>query len=275
VTEESVGNGVTTVRQFDRSDERLRRIAAQGHDGTQILNLALEYDLIGNLKSRLETIGRKKETFEYDEINRLVAMVSTSSGRSKYKYDTAGRLIFKSGVGVYHYADSDLAPPENDDQPSANAQRYARPLHSVLRTAPENDDQPSANAQRYARPLHAVLRTTQGHGDKHYKYDLNGNMISSSLGHFDYTSDNHLSLLYLDEQKWSKFDYVLRATAFANFRETVSSRKRPYTSGSLRRLSITHSLQMQITSTPTSSAALPGLRAAATTSAMVRGSLLS
>jgi YD repeat-containing protein len=250
VTEESVGNGVTTVRQFDRSDERLRRIAAQGHDGTQILNLALEYDLIGNLKSRLETIGRKKETFEYDEINRLVAMVSISSGRSKYKYDTAGRLIFKSGVGVYHYADSDLAPPENDDQPSANAQRYARPLH-------------------------AVLRTTQGHGDKHYKYDLNGNMISSSLGHFDYTSDNHLSLLYLDEQKWSKFDYVLRATAFANFRETVSSRKRPYTSGSLRRLSITHSLQMQITSTPTSSAALPGLRAAATTSAMVRGSLLS
>jgi YD repeat-containing protein len=157
VTEESVGNGVTTVRQFDRSDERLRRIAAQGHDGTQILNLALEYDLIGNLKSRLETIGRKKETFEYDEINRLVAMVSTSSGLTKYKYDTAGRLIFKSGVGVYHYADSDLAPPENDDQPSANAQRYARPLHSVLRTAPENDDQPSANAQRYARPCTPFL----------------------------------------------------------------------------------------------------------------------
>src|SRR5205085_2444786 len=50
-----------------------------------------------------------------------------------------------------------------------------------------------------------------------YKYDLNGNMISSAAGHFEYTSDNHLRLLYLDQAKWSKFDYGPSGRRFRQF----------------------------------------------------------
>ncbi len=45
-------------------------------------------------------------------------------------------------------------------------------------------------------------------------------MTSSREGHFDYTSDNHLQLLYLDEQKWARFDYGPDGNRFRQFSRT-------------------------------------------------------
>jgi hypothetical protein len=59
VTEERFGNGVTTVKKYDPTDERLRHIDASGN-GERVLDLDLDYDLIGNLKTRLEKLERKK-----------------------------------------------------------------------------------------------------------------------------------------------------------------------------------------------------------------------
>lgn len=172
VTAETFGNGVTTVKQYDRSDERIRNIAAKGADGERVMDLTLDYDPIGNLRSREEAEEHKKESFEYDALNRLVALVSVDSGRSEYKYDAAGRFTFKAGIGDYHYADH---PGEIDGQ--------------------------------YFKPFHGVQATNYGKFAGHYKYDLNGNMVSAPEGHIEYTSDNHHKLIYFDEAKWSRFDY--------------------------------------------------------------------
>jgi YD repeat-containing protein len=181
VTEESFGNGATTIKKYDPTDERLQHIDARER-GERILDLELGYDPVGNLKTRTEKVDRKRETFEYDEINRLVAWVSVDNGRSEYRYDAAGRITYKAGVGDYHYA-----------------------------------NRVGVTDSSFGVPFHAVSRTNYGQYEQHYRYDLDGNLISSREGHFDYTSDNHLKLLYLDEQKWMRFDYGPSGDRFRQF----------------------------------------------------------
>jgi RHS repeat-associated protein len=180
VTEESFGNGVATIKRFDHSDERVRQIQSSERSGKRFLDLMLEYDLAGNLKSRKEAVEGKNERFEYDQINRLVAQVSAGSGRSEYRYDAAGRMTFKSDVGDYHYGVQGEAGHGTD------------PI-----------------------PFHAVTATSGN--ETPYKHDLNGNLVSWRAGHFDYTADNHARLMYLDEARWSRFDYGPSGNRFRQF----------------------------------------------------------
>jgi YD repeat-containing protein len=122
----------------------------------------------------LKNLKKRKETFNYDEINRLTASGSVESGRSEYRYDQAGRIKYKGGVGDYSYVYTDRTF-------SSRCETRFPPAVGKL--------------------FHAVKNASHGSYDDDYCYDLDGNLISSSAGHFDYTSDNHLKLLYLDEQK--------------------------------------------------------------------------
>ena len=182
VTKEEYGNGVVTTRVFDPSDERLRRIRAAGDRGSRVLDLSLNYDLIGNLTQRSERIERKKETFRYDELNRLVTVVSASAGRSVFKYDAAGRMTYKSGVGTFTYP-----------------------------------DQQGQVEGELSKPYHAVLRTSHRRGGSGYKYDLNGNMVKAPGVRYEYTSDNDLKLVYHDADKWERFDYGPSGDRFRQF----------------------------------------------------------
>ena len=71
------------------------------------------------------------------------------------------------------------------------------------------------------KPFHAVKSASHGSYDDDYCYGLDGSLISSSVWHFDYPSDNHLKLLYLDEQKWARFDYGPSGNRFRQFLESV------------------------------------------------------
>jgi hypothetical protein len=51
---------VTTVKKYGPTGERLRHIDASGN-GEQMLDLDLDYDIIGNPKTRTEKLERKKE----------------------------------------------------------------------------------------------------------------------------------------------------------------------------------------------------------------------
>jgi YD repeat-containing protein len=161
-----------------------------------VLDLDLDYDLIGNLKTRTEKLERKKETFNYDEINRLTASVSVESGRSEYRYEAAGRIKYKGGVDDYSYVYTD----------------------STFSSRCETGFPPAVG-----KPFHAVKSAIQGSYDDDYCYDLDRNLISSSAGRFDYTSDNHLKLLYLDEQKWARFDYGPSGDRFRQFSRVGSA----------------------------------------------------
>jgi RHS repeat-associated protein len=179
VTDETFGNGVRTLKHYDPSDERIRSVAASGKYGKQVIDLRLDYDLIGNLKSRREIVDRKSETFSYDRLNRLAGEVSSYNGNATYTYDAAGRFTFKTGVGHYEYAKH---PGEIDGS--------------------------------YFKPFHGLVGTDQG---RFAKYDLDGNLVSAPEGHFEYTADNQVALVYLDQAKWSRFDYGPSGDRFRQF----------------------------------------------------------
>jgi RHS repeat-associated protein len=179
VTDEMFGNGVTTSKSYDPVDERIQEIAANGKHGEKVVDLTLKYDLIGNLKSRSESVDRKSETFSYDDLNRLVVLDSSDNGRSKYEYDAAGRFTFKSGVGRYFY-----------------------------------DENPGGIDGPYFKPFHGLVGSDHG---RFAKYDLNGNLVSGPEGHFEYTADNQVALVYLDEAKWARFDYGPSGDRFRQF----------------------------------------------------------
>ena len=182
LTDETYGNGVSTIKHYDPTDERIRSISAKGDGGAQILDLAVDYDLLGNLKSRNEAVERKKESFGYDALNRLVTLISVDTGRSDYRYDAAGRFTYKAGIGDYHYA-----------------------------------DHPGQIDGGEFKPFHGVLGTNYGKWAGKYRYDLNGNMISAPQGHLDYTADDKLKLIYLDQAHWARFDYGPGGDRFRQF----------------------------------------------------------
>ncbi|TBA07730.1 lipid II-degrading bacteriocin [Rhizobium ruizarguesonis] len=170
VTKEEFGNGVVTTKRYRQEDQRLDQISAVNGEGKRVLDLALDYDLIGNLTSRSEA-GRK-ETFSYDVLNRLSKASKANGGVGKFTYDAAGRMTYKSGVGAFTYAEA---------QGGGQGDAF--------------------------QPYHAVLRTGEGGGAQSYQYDANGNMRASPGAAYGYTSDNRLKLAYHDSFKWMRFDY--------------------------------------------------------------------
>lgn len=123
VTEDTVGNGVTTTRDFYHQNGRISRIAAKGTFQIHDLNYR-EYDRAGNLVSRDSTYKSHwsggytfNESFSYDAIDRLIkrdlaANTSPNSeinGDFNYVYDGFGNFKTKSNVGTYHYTDASRA----------------------------------------------------------------------------------------------------------------------------------------------------------------------
>jgi RHS repeat-associated protein len=185
VEQEWFGNGVTTTKKYDPVNQRLHQISAAGSSGNGVLDLSLEYDVIGNLKSRSERVDHKRESFDYDEINRLVAFVSHGE-KEEYRYDAAGRFRYKAGVGHFQYADTDGAAEAGEGRQNGH-------------------------------PFHGVTATVHHGHTHHYKYDQNGSVISAPQGHFEYTADNHLQLMYLNERRWTRFDYGPNGDRFRQF----------------------------------------------------------
>jgi RHS repeat-associated protein len=182
VVEEMLGNGVVTHRKFQDLTNRVENIKAVDDRGHRIIDLKLEYDKIGNLKDRRESVEQKHEKFDYDELDRLSSMTDSDHNHSRYRYDAAGRLVFKEGIGSYHY------------------------VHGQHETDGDN-----------AKPFHAVLYTEHGGNEHRFKYDRNGNMLAAPKSHYEYTSDNRLRLMFQADEAWTLFDYGPSGDRFRQF----------------------------------------------------------
>lgn len=170
VTEERYGNDVTTTRIFNPDTGRLERIHLEDQANTRLLDLNLNYDANGNLRDRNEMVESIKEHFDYDEVNRLTSYRDTSGSTVQIKYDPAGRIASKTGIGSYFYADS------------------------------------MANTGNW-QPTNAVARIGGGGPDRTYTYDDNGNLIRALNSQYKYSADNLLSQIDIDQDHWSRFDY--------------------------------------------------------------------
>ncbi|MGU3404107.1 RHS repeat-associated core domain-containing protein [Methylobacterium brachiatum] len=200
VTKEVYGNGVVTTRAYNAKDLRPQEYTSFKAGYGSILEMKLSYDLTGNLKSRSELVEHKKETFCYDELDRLRSIGTRTCDHSAITFDASGRIRSKSGVGRYEYVNRREA------------------------------------TGAYSKPFHAVQRTRFGRRTSRYAYDLNGNMVSAPGKRFEYTSDNHLSLLFANEMEWVRFDYGPDGGRFRQFSRHGSRAEETVYAGAFERV---------------------------------------
>ncbi len=152
ITEELLGNDITNARSYDPVTGLPDTIIATTSSGLRYQELDLDFDLLGNLKSRVDLGGDKniEDTFDYDHLNRLDTHKATATDENSVEtrtsltlqYDYAGNIAYKSDVGTYAYGENGAGP-------------------------------------------HAVTSA----GPVEYDYDANGNMISDgTLRHIEYAS---------------------------------------------------------------------------------------
>lgn len=115
ITEYQLGNGVKTVNSYDPKTSLIDNIYTT--KGEKILqNIVYEYDGFGNVISRSKKTGKfKKETFEYDEYDRLTKVYLNGKMMSEMSYDNMGNVIQKDvgNVRVLYDAVYDDKKPYN------------------------------------------------------------------------------------------------------------------------------------------------------------------
>ncbi len=99
-----LGNGHTTDQDYNLYTGNLSAI--QTGSANQIQNLSYNFDKYGDLEYRWDHLNNIKEEFDYDNLHRLTGVeLINYSGRvhTEVRYDELGNIIFKTGVGTYHY----------------------------------------------------------------------------------------------------------------------------------------------------------------------------
>lgn len=158
-TQETLGNGVVTSRQFDAVSGLLASIRSGPGGSSSLQNESYLYDKVGNVTQRQETNLGLTENFCYDSLHRL-AYAELGSSPSPYcgspsltvAYDHMGNITSKDDVGVFNYT-----------TPQAGCYYYS-------------------NAQ-----IHAVRNA----GGVAYCYDANGNMTKRGDASIAWTSANY------------------------------------------------------------------------------------
>lgn len=102
VTSETLGNGLSTTRNYDLLDRPLSITA--GGVGGNVEQLTYQYDLLGNVTQRVDVVqGSLTENFTYDSLNRLTQVSGVGLATRSLNYDAFGNITYKSDVGTYTY----------------------------------------------------------------------------------------------------------------------------------------------------------------------------
>ena len=107
VVSELYGNGVASVRYFDRRSGSLETIQSFRLYEPSVQNLQFAFDRLGNLGARDDLLRDTHESFGYDALNRLSSTTADwGNGEpqtTSIVYDALGNIRSKTGVGVYRY----------------------------------------------------------------------------------------------------------------------------------------------------------------------------
>ncbi|MGO6748148.1 RHS repeat-associated core domain-containing protein [Rhizobium ruizarguesonis] len=103
VRQEGYGNGLITSHVYNPRVGYEEGITAKNTVGQKIVDLGIEYDLVGNLREKVDSASKRRETFYYDTSYRLESWKVNGQEKGTYKYDAAGRIKFKSDIGYYKY----------------------------------------------------------------------------------------------------------------------------------------------------------------------------
>lgn len=107
IVSELHGNGVASVRYFDRRSGALETIQSFRLYEPTVQNLQFSFDRLGNLGARDDLLQDVHERFSYDALNRLSVTASDwGNGEPQtttVTYDALGNIRSKTGVGSYRY----------------------------------------------------------------------------------------------------------------------------------------------------------------------------
>ncbi len=99
IARKEYANSIITELTYNEDDFRLNRIYSAG-----VQDLTFGYDDCGNTTSIVDAIRGVTQTFQYDELNRLI-YADGLYGEKIYSYDSIGNIILKDGT-IYTYGQS-------------------------------------------------------------------------------------------------------------------------------------------------------------------------
>ncbi|MBF0478533.1 MAG: RHS repeat-associated core domain-containing protein [Candidatus Omnitrophica bacterium] len=108
-TQTTYGNGTVTTNTYDSTNGRLMGIKTVDASNTTLQDLHYTYDSIGNILTIVDNKNTASQTFQYDELNRLVTANGATYGAKTYDYDKVGNIESKDGK-VYSYAENGAGP---------------------------------------------------------------------------------------------------------------------------------------------------------------------
>lgn len=94
-TKRDYGNGLSTLLSYNTTDFRLNEITT----GT-LQDLNYTYDNVGNIKSIVNSITSKTQSFGYDDLYRLTSAAETSGYNQTFGYNKIGNLINFTDTGT-------------------------------------------------------------------------------------------------------------------------------------------------------------------------------
>ncbi len=107
-TQMQFGNGYTLNNTYDTNNYTLTQIKHAKTGYASLLQIDYDYDVIkGVLKSRNNATFSKNETYQYDELDRLLKETVNNVVTQEYTYDPRGRMTSNTEVGKYQYNESD------------------------------------------------------------------------------------------------------------------------------------------------------------------------
>ncbi len=184
ITEETAGNNVTTVRNFDPEGDWISQIRVGVGGDNSIRQLDYRFDAVGNLTSRTDSIGAYTENACYDDVNRLQYYAVGTSGGTSCRTGTTGlvkSIAYDNNTGNVT-SKSDLAT-------GGGTGTYTYPA--------------AGSAQPHA--VSSITGTVNGAVNPNFSYDANGNMVC------EYTGSNCIGAgagVVRETDTWMSFNMV-------------------------------------------------------------------
>lgn len=109
VTQQQFGNGVLTEQQYEAATNYLQSIKSS-YNGTPIQQFAYQFNDLAHLTERKDVVRSKRESFDYDDVNRLTLTYLNGTAVDTVRYDDLGNITYKSRVGIYEYGGVNNGP---------------------------------------------------------------------------------------------------------------------------------------------------------------------
>lgn len=103
------GNNTIIRKRYDAATNYLQGVSTT-KGGTYLQRMSFNFDAIGNLLYRRDSLLNKEEDFEYDALNRLLKAHIIGGDSLVMAYDALGNILSKSDVGAYHYGGVNNGP---------------------------------------------------------------------------------------------------------------------------------------------------------------------